>query len=1141
MKLTVPSLLHYYRNSLADADRMSPEDSWIQTALKVSITEWESGQLNPETVNSLWAARTQSGKAEIDEWGRRRVWFCPWVGTLKPEHGAQKTGLPLKLVPIWFPLRISEAGSVEPDPVLLPWIPRNLMLPLYPARLVLGEVADSDTYMAAVPWVDPEPEENDTPTSHRKKRIQAWFLYGYRLLEYVSKQHWESFSIDEYWRDDEGIMLPAGAPSARISGLIAHYDALIKDKITTPPLVRYALGDGFPKEDPLAYTDDPRALHIAHIPGMPQLSDDQRLALHKALVHHPDILAVNGPPGTGKTRWVAELSLQAIVQSALDGLDEPPIQIWLANSNQAVINMLNTLQTGLEGTRWGFPEIKGLGLWCAAKSARELSNDIPWAGYKWEHGLPEGAPARLGSEESVIQARLNIEHEAKRFWGTHLELHEIKQKVQDELIKYIEPLQTTWRLLARDRARQEKVSTLLRDAQWNTEFDEFVENINVLQERRKKALVRIRYIQAEWKEHCENTPLWHMFTALLPGATVRSANRNKQFFQRFNFIPRGIDWAHPDTITNALKRLVVDIENLFKQTEKQWTAARRLKLERDEVGKLWSNLSERWIETPRWFDDGSVSPDWEHRCDTVLRAEALRWSIRYWEIVFIEKRIDYYKNSRQQRLRTEGWSEIGCLMPMFIGTLHSAPRHFCDPKQYRPFYSFAERIILEEASQISPELVFGLLSFAKSAVFVGDTEQLSPIWNVPEKTDVGNMLQLKLIENEDELIDFKNTELASSSGTALKRANITGLTVSLHEQHRSHPELVDFSNRLAYGNSIVPTRVMDDIDLPAFCYGHVIGHVDTQWGSKSNRIEALATAQYILKSAHEIKTMYGVSKLSDVMGIITPFVRQAQLIKQELSKRLPPEDIPTIGTVHAYQGTEKCIIVFSAVQPPYGQEIAFYDNDSRMLNVAVSRARDSFWFIGNLNGLNNKGLKPSAVLAQSLFKGNKQKLKGWILPHEQAHDLPVEIPGDNNEQRRDDTIRTFIDEAQGQLHIASPWVDLAVVERINFWALAKKAIERGASITLHINKPLMTYTGGSAASDITKAAALAGVRIEWYDALHDSRMWQVNHMAESSSPWLAPLANGNFYTHNGPVNLWCMAQMGSWSPLKNNNFGQKDK
>ena len=476
MKITVPNLWHYYRNSLADADRMTPDDNWIQTANKADISEWESGQLHAETVNMIWAARTQSGKAEIDEWGRRRVWYCPWVGTLKPEHGAQKAGLPLKLVPLWFPLRVSESGAVEPDPVLLPWIPRNLMAPLYPARMIIGEVSDSDTYMAAVPWEDPEPDDFDTPTSHRKKRLKAWYLYGYRLLEYVSKQCWETFQVEEYWKDEEGIILPAGAPSAKISGLIAHYDALIKDKITTPPMMRIALGEQFPKEDPLAYDEDPRGLHIAHIPGMPELSPDQRKALHMALVHHPDVLAVNGPPGTGKTRWIAELSLQSIVQSALNEETVPPVQIWLAHSNQAVINMLHALTHGIANVRWGFPELPGLGLWCAAKSARELSADLPWAGFKWEHGLPEGAAARLGSEESVIQAKLNIESAAQQQWGVHLELKDVKEHIIKELKRYIEPLQTTWRLLARDRVRKEQIDALLKNYNWTTGFDEFIDN-----------------------------------------------------------------------------------------------------------------------------------------------------------------------------------------------------------------------------------------------------------------------------------------------------------------------------------------------------------------------------------------------------------------------------------------------------------------------------------------------------------------------------------------------------------------------------------------------------------------------------------------------------------------------------------------
>ena len=147
--IPLQAMLQYYRNSLADADRMAPEDTLIQSALHTQPEHWLQAQLGASEMEAVWNARNPNGKTEVDEWGRRRYWYCPWVGTLKPEHGAQRYGLPLKLVPLWVPVRIQESGALEPDPILLPWIPRNLLDPIYPSRLVIGHVNDVDTYMAA--------------------------------------------------------------------------------------------------------------------------------------------------------------------------------------------------------------------------------------------------------------------------------------------------------------------------------------------------------------------------------------------------------------------------------------------------------------------------------------------------------------------------------------------------------------------------------------------------------------------------------------------------------------------------------------------------------------------------------------------------------------------------------------------------------------------------------------------------------------------------------------------------------------------------------------------------------------------------------------------------------------------------------
>lgn len=1148
MRVPLTALLTYYRNSLADADRMSPEDSLIQTALETSSQEWLDAQLARENIEKIWQAKSPNGKTEMDEWGRKRYWYCPWVGSLKPEHGAQRHGLPVRLVPLWIPVRISEQGIIEPDPVLLPWIPRNLLDPIYPSRLVLGHVHDSDTYIAANLWIEPEPFEDETPAEYRARRMALWFDYGCKLVEYVTKQKWNDFQLDEYYKEPHGIAIPAGAPSAKISGLLAHYDALIRDKITTPPLHRFVMGASFPDVDPLASNDDPRALHIAHIPGFPELSEDQRSALHLALKHHPDLLSVQGPPGTGKTKWIVELALQAYVESALNKEATPPIQIWVAGTNQAIHSSLNTLKSGIAAARWAYPQVRGLGIWCAAKSQQkeQLSLEHDWVGFRWADGLPEGSPSAWGNEDAVIEAIQALQNAAQAHFGKFMELPQIQEAIWEELNHSVQPLRMTWRLFQRDRQRQETIKALLTAVKWPTEFEEYAAHITALYAKRKKAIERVHYIIKEWNDHVQNTPLWITLTASLPGSGNRYLQRNRDFFQRFKLTLKNVDLSNNELIQTALVKLNRDVETLFKQTQQQYQEIKKLNIEKNDIAVHWAQLSEKWSETPRWYSDGSVDSTWEARSDTVHRAAATIWAIRYWEVAFLIKRTEFFKNAKSGRLRgkLEGWKELACLTPMLATTSHSAPRFFqdsFDERDIRPLYGMAHRIVVEESSQASPDIVTGLLSFARSAVMVGDESQLRPIWSVPEKTDIGNLITHQLMDHPGQINDWRESELMSSNGSALLRAKKAGLNVFLKEQHRSHPDLVAFANRLCYNNTIVSTRTDYDPEWPAFAYGHVVGMVDQQLGSRGNRIEAQVIAQYLVKMAPSLKARYKVKKLGEILAIVTPFTRQVHWLKQELSKRLAPEDIPSVGTVHAYQGSEKPIMMFSAVQVTHGQEIPFFDMDNTMLNVAVSRARDAFWYVGNLNGLTSKGLRPSAILAQSLVKGPYQRLPQWVLPFDTPHDFQVLNPMSSDEKGRLEVLRGFLYEpTNGTIHIASPFFNGDYMEKVDFWGWAKNTILRGGNIVIHANKPIMTFHGDSNAGDLVRLASSYGITWNWYQGLFDSRIWTPTKMAESSSPWLAPLEGDHYIVYEGPVQLWCQAQMGSWHPLnKTSTFGTR--
>ena len=79
------------------------------------------------------------------------------------------------------------------------------------------------------------------------------------------------------------------------------------------------------------------------------------------------------------------------------------------------------------------------------------------------------------------------------------------------------------------------------------------------------------------------------------------------------------------------------------------------------------------------------------------------------------------------------------------------------------------------------------------------------------------------------------------------------------------------------------------------------------------------------------------------------------------------DEIIDVGTVHTFQGGERKVIIMSTV---YGKNDGcfFIDANKSLLNVAVSRAKDSFLVIGDISCLSDSENKPSGLLKKMLLK-----------------------------------------------------------------------------------------------------------------------------------------------------------------------------
>ncbi len=190
----------------------------------------------------------------------------------------------------------------------------------------------------------------------------------------------------------------------------------------------------------------------------------------------------------------------------------------------------------------------------------------------------------------------------------------------------------------------------------------------------------------------------------------------------------------------------------------------------------------------------------------------------------------------------------------------------------------------------------------------------------------------------------------------------------LVEHRRCFNEIINYCNVLAYNKQLIPLRGKAPKNLlfpPMYCI-HVQGNSTVSNTSRYNLNEVKAIAAWLLNNKKAIETKYG--KLEDAVGIITPFVGQKNSLIYALKKAGFDVYILKLGTVHALQGAERPIILFSAVYGKGDSGVMFFDRDNKpnMLNVAVSRAKDNFIIFANTEILDKNASTPSGILAKHL-------------------------------------------------------------------------------------------------------------------------------------------------------------------------------
>ena len=225
-------------------------------------------------------------------------------------------------------------------------------------------------------------------------------------------------------------------------------------------------------------------------------------------------------------------------------------------------------------------------------------------------------------------------------------------------------------------------------------------------------------------------------------------------------------------------------------------------------------------------------------------------------------------------------------------------------------------VVMDEASQgnIATSLVPIIRS--ESLMLVGDPQQLNPVILL---NPVNNQRLRKMYQITDEYDYIKN-----SIYKVFLACDSVSREILLSHHYRCNKQIIQFNNKKYYNGKLkICSQSKEDKPL---IFQDVPGN--STYYKNTAPAEADEIVQYA--SLHKDKSI----------GVITPFANQKELINQKL--RDSSLDNVVCGTVHAFQGDEKDVVLFSLAltdktsQGTYG----WLKNNKELLNVAVSRAKD---------------------------------------------------------------------------------------------------------------------------------------------------------------------------------------------------------
>lgn len=895
---------------LAIDENKSIEQGNIGTSVYTSLFRkyWKSKKLKDgNNIPVIVLPKIIESKRIVDEFDEE--------GVLIPDKGIRNTAL------IYIPASLSKEGKLEvPAGNCMPWMPIGTLKPF--AKYV--SIGSWERYS---PIVDTE-----------KMEWKEYWSAAIKLYEDTTESLWSDGDIIDM---QHGHIRYTLYPEVKII-----YDETVESTFHIRKLY-YSLLEHWPEKESFAPLlkkliskpadaqghpyDEMNFMsmkeHLGTMSSQYTMSPSQRESLHHLKeIGEGDVLAVSGPPGTGKTTLLQSVVADMMVEHAINE-KRAPIIVATSTNNKAVVNVIDSFANVSKGNqdKIGVRWTKARSLAVFLPSSTQKENPIYKDYFKTSKTCEDDYALLEGDREKMIE---EFKSNYKTWSGKELKIggDSYWRKVSEHLLSEM-------------KARRECMTNILYG----------IEAVETQKSRKSdkswvKTVLAVLGLQKLWYFPIE-------------AQIERSYKELERRFEKLSAF--GFDYK---------ERLKHIVDCLHKSEG----MSGKTKLREVRVSELNGVLDITLRYQMFWLAVHYYEAKW-------LSGESL-----------LAEKDSFKTTRPIQDKRLHRMAMLSPCMVMTFFMLPNVFELYTSKREEFPYYQDVDLLIVDEAGQVSPEVAIPSFSLAKRAIVVGDVYQIPPVWSVDLDIDLEMARNCHTATGNTTKEEFAKRDLNCSSSSLMKLAssvcrfqryeNNRGLF--LKEHRRCFEEIITFCNELIYNKirSLEPLRPDGYEEKKGKLLGSkcpAMGHVSVEHlkseskdGSRHCQQEADSIANWLADNFKKIKEVYidtdkdlakmkeGTEEYAEALkkaignavSVITPFKQQTYDVKIALQNKAQESKINELavipcGTVHTFQGAESRIVIFSTV---YGKNEPwkFIKDNENLINVAVSRAKDYFFTFG---------------------------------------------------------------------------------------------------------------------------------------------------------------------------------------------------